>query len=124
MNRRNETTALERSETRVLTPRVSIHETDEAVIVQAEMPGVTKENLTVTVEGDQLILRGRKEPVSYENATFLSRETRDGVYERSFTIGDTVDQGRISAKMEQGLLTVTLAKTEHAKPRQVEVQYA
>lgn len=106
-----------------LTPRVEIHETEDAVVVRADMPGVAKDTLSVSVEGDQLTIRGRKAPLTMDNATVLQRETRDGVYERAFTIGESVDRGKVTAQMEQGILTVTLAKAEHARPRKVEVAF-
>ena len=106
-----------------LTPRVEIHETEEAVVVRADMPGVAKDTLSVSVEGDQLTIRGRKAQLTLANAMVLQRETRDGVYERAFTIGESVDRGKVTAQMEQGVLTVTLAKADHARPRKVEVAF-
>lgn len=106
-----------------LTPRVEIHETEDAVVLRADMPGVTKEGLSVSVEGDQLTVRGRKLPLNLEGATVLQRETRDGVYERSFTVGESVDRGKVTAQMEQGVLTVTLARAEHARARKVDVAF-
>ena len=121
MTRRNTSVERASGEDRRLVPRVSIHETDEAVVVHAEMPGVSKEALEVSVDGDRLTIRGSKAGSAYNDGTFLQRETYDGVYEREFTLGEAVDRSKITARMEHGVLAVTLAKAEHAKPRKVEV---
>ena len=109
-----------REETRYLRPAVDIYETPEALHVVADMPGVRKEDVDIYLENRVLTIEGRMshEPVGrglYSEFTLLN-------FYRQFQVGESVDQGRIQAKLHQGVLTIDLPKVEAAKPRQIEVQ--
>jgi HSP20 family protein len=108
-----------RHETVFFKPAVDIRETDEALILECDMPGVSKENLDVTVDNDQLTVTGKidKEP----EGKAIYRETRIGDYRREFNLGDGIDRDAITAKMQAGQLTIRLAKLEAVKPRKIEV---
>jgi len=103
-----------------LAPEVNIFENSDGYVLEADMPGVTKEGLEITLEGNELTLVGRRhlEPV---NGEALFRECREAEYRRVFALDPAIDTGKISAKMEQGVLTLTLPKSERVKPRKIAV---
>ncbi|MHB1349627.1 MAG: Hsp20/alpha crystallin family protein [Desulfobulbaceae bacterium] len=103
-------------------PAVDIYETDQEVTVIAEMPGVAAGGIEVTLEDDVLTIKGRKEAEEHPNARILLQEYEPGSYLRRFTVAETIDQERIKATLNNGLLKVVLPKTEPAKPRKIEVQ--
>jgi HSP20 family protein len=82
------------------------------------MPGVNKAGLEITLEGNEITLIGRRtaEPV---NGELLFRERSAADYRRVFELDPAIDTGKISAKLEQGLLTLTLPKSEQVKPRKI-----
>lgn len=103
-------------------PAVDIYETDQEVTVIAEMPGVTAGGIEVTLEDDVLTIKGKKEAEEHPNARILLQEYESGSYQRRFTVAETIDQDKIRASLNNGLLKVILPKTEPAKPRKIEVQ--
>jgi len=103
-------------------PAVDIYETEQEVTVIAEMPGVVAGGIDVTLEDDVLTIKGRKETEEHPNARILLQEYEPGSYQRRFTVAETIDQEKISASLNNGLLKVVLPKTEPAKPRKIEVQ--
>ena len=103
-------------------PAVDIFETDQDVTVIAEMPGVRPGNIEVTLEDDVLTIKGGKETEEHANARILLQEYESGSYQRRFTVAETIDQNKIKASLNNGLLKVILPKTEPAKTRKIEVQ--
>jgi HSP20 family protein len=101
-------------------PEVNIFEDKEGYILEAEMPGVNKDGLEITLEGNEITIVGHRhtEPVSGEP---LFRESRNADYRRVFELDPAVDTGKVSAKVEQGVLTLTLPKSERVKPRKITV---
>ena len=102
------------------TPLANILETADGYVVEAEMPGVAKEGLSVTVENGQLTLVGRRTGYASPGTT-LYRESRERDFRRVFEIDASIDVTRIAAKIEQGVLKLTLPKAEVLKPRQITV---
>jgi HSP20 family protein len=102
-----------------VTPAVNILETKDAYILEAEMPGVNKEGLSINVEGEILSLTGRRQPVS--GPGLLYRESGQADFRRAFELDPSIDTAKITAQLEQGILSVTLPKAEKAKPRQITV---
>ena len=102
-------------------PDVNIYETEQGFVLQAEMPGVTKEGLEVTLEGNALTFVGRRsdEPV---RGTPLYRESRPLNYRRVFELDPSIDTEKITAEMHQGVVTLTLPKAERVKPRKIEIK--
>jgi HSP20 family protein len=102
-------------------PDVNIYETEQGFVLQAEMPGVNKNGLEVTLEGNALTFTGRRddEPVK---GTSLYRESRSMNYRRVFELDPSIDAAKISAEMHQGVLTLTLPKAERVKPRKIEIK--
>ena len=103
-----------------LTPEVNIYESAEGYTLEAAMPGVGKDGLEVSVENDELTIQGRRsgEPAGLG---WLHRESRPFNYRRVFQLDPAIDTGRIEARINQGLLVVTLPKSEQAKPRKISV---
>jgi len=101
------------------TPGVNILETTDAYVLEAEMPGVNKNGLNIGVEGNILTLAGRRQPAL--EANLLYRESGPADFRRVFELDPSIDAAKITARIEQGLLTVTLPKAEEIKPRRIEV---
>jgi HSP20 family protein len=103
-----------------LTPLANIVETNDGYLLEAEMPGVDKSGLQITVENGELVIVGRR--TAYESpGTLLYGETRPVDYRRVFEVDHSIDSARITAKIEQGVLKLTLPKSEAVKPRKITV---
>jgi HSP20 family protein len=103
-----------------VSPEMNIFETKEGYILEAEIPGVNKEGLELTLEGNELTIVGRREKAEVKAAA-LYRESAVADYRRVFELDPAVDTTRIDAKVDQGVLTVRLPKSERVKPRKVTV---
>jgi len=103
-----------------VTPVANIHETAEGYILEAEMPGVGKDEIEVTVENGELVILGRRADKELPGEP-LYRESRPLDYRRVFDLDPSIDSGKIKAKMEQGVLILTLPKAEEVKPRRIQV---
>ena len=99
---------------------MNIFETKDGYILEAEMPGVNKDGLEITLEGNEITILGRRaaEPIAGE---VLFRERSAADYRRVFELDPAIDTGKISAKMEQGMLTLARPKSERVKPRKITV---
>jgi len=103
-----------------LTPPSNIREVKDASILEVEMPGVNKQGLDVTVEGNDLIIVGHRSDKPREGVPVI-RESRLVGYRRVFELDPSIDTGRMTAKIEQGILILTMPKAEQLKPRKIEV---
>jgi len=103
-----------------LVPQVNIAETKDSLILEAEMPGVSKEGLEVLLEGSDLTLVGRRQ-TGVPGAGPVYRESSPRDFRREFVLDPSIDTSRLSATIDQGVLTVTLPKTEKVKPRKIQV---
>ena len=107
---------------RAFVPTTDIFETDQALTVVMEMPGVDKANLEIKIENDVLSVSGRIDFSKYEKLQPVYTEYNIGHYRRSFSLSPSrVDQNKIKAEMKDGLLTLTLPKAEQVKPRRIAV---
>jgi HSP20 family molecular chaperone IbpA len=102
-------------------PRVDIRETDAAVILTADMPGVPANGVEVQVHGDVLTLRGTSAIAEPERLTALWREYAARDYERSFRLGQAIDSERVGATVKDGVVRVTLPKRVAAQARRIPV---
>ena len=109
-----------RSQERYITPPVDIYETADGLVVKADLPGVSKESLDVRVENSLLTIRGQTAHAAPGDPIY--REYGLVNFFRQFELNERVDQSKISADLKHGVLTLTLPKTEEAKPRKVEVK--
>ncbi len=106
---------------RVFLPTTDIYETDQALTVVMEMPGVDKANVDIGLENGVLTVEGRIDFSKYQALQPVYTEYNIGNYRRSFSLPETVDQEKISAEMSDGVLTLTLPKAEKAKPRKIAI---
>jgi HSP20 family protein len=105
------------------TPAVDVFEDKDAVKIVAERPGVTPEDVKISLENQTLTIRGEKRQVAEEKTERVHRYERTyGAFERTFALPGTVDADRIEANYADGLLTITLPKVERARPRQIEIR--
>ena len=95
-------------------------ENQDRYTLQVEMPGVNKEGLERWVENNELTIVGRRSLPSVAG-TMIHRESRRENFRRAFELDPSIDAGKISAKIEQGLVTLTLPKAEQVKPRKITV---
>lgn len=108
----------------VYTPAADIFETDSAITVLADMPGVKAQDLQIDLRDNVLTLTGRvtRPESSYESD--ILREYQSGSFLRQFTLSERIDQSKIDAKLSDGVLRLELPKIERAKPRQIVVRTA
>jgi HSP20 family protein len=106
---------------RYYVPSADIFETDDALTVVMEMPGVEKKDLDLNVERDLLRVDGRIDFSKYKDMEPVYAEYNVGHYARSFALGSAIDQEKISANLEDGVLTLTLPKAKHAQPRKIAI---
>ena len=99
-------------------PAATVLENAEGYTLEVEMPGVSRENLEMWVGNNELTILGRRSMPSVEG-TLIHRESRPENFRRSFELDPSIDAGKISAKIEQGVVTLTLPKTEQVKPRKI-----
>ena len=102
-------------------PNTDIYETETALTVVLEMPGVEKTNVEVAVEGGVLKVYGRIDFSKYEGLQPIYTEYNIGHYARSFRLSSKIDQTKIEAQMNDGVLSLVLPKVAEAKPRAISV---
>ena len=105
-------------------PPVDIYETDaKEIVLKAELPGLRREDIDLTVENNTLTVRGeRRADDGVREDRYHRRERVHGIFSRSFTLPNTVDGAHVKAEYRDGVLTVKLPLREEAKPRQIPVE--
>jgi len=103
-----------------ITPPASVREIGDGYTLEIEMPGVKKDGLEISVENNELTIVGRRSLPAVEG-TLIHRESRPENFRRMFEIDPSIDAGKISAKIDQGLVRLILPKAEHVKPRKITV---
>src|SRR5216110_877220 len=116
----NETATARRENDRFITPAASVTETPDGYTLELEMPGVNKDGLEISVENNELTIVGRRSRPGVEGK-LIHRESRPENYRRTFELDPSIDADKISAKIDQGVVTLTLPKAEHVKPRKITV---
>jgi HSP20 family protein len=108
--------------TRTWTPPVDIQETDDSYRIQAELPGMQKEDIQITLENNVLRLSGeRKFEKEVKKENFHRIERTYGTFSRSFALPTQVSSDKVEAKFDNGVLTITVPKAEQAKPRHISI---
>lgn len=102
-------------------PTVDIWESDGALVLQADVPGVKKDDVEINLDKDVLTISGRVALDEYDGLRPVYSEFGVGNFFRRFSLGETIDQAKIAADMAEGVLTVTLPKKEKAQPRKITV---
>lgn len=106
----------------VRTPPIDIFEIDDGLVLRADLPGVSPEALELQVQDNRLTLFGRVDSPVDDEARLVHQEYHSGDFLRSFILSDDVDHERITAKLTNGVLEVTLPKTPRAQPRRISIQ--
>ena len=103
-----------------IAPAATVLENTDGYTLEVEMPGVSRENLEMWVENNELTILGRRSMPAVEG-TLLHRESRPENFRRTFELDPSIDAEKISAKIEQGVVSLTLPKAEQVKPRKITV---
>lgn len=106
----------------VYSPAVDIFENDNSITVLADMPGVKAKDLKIDLRESVLTLTGRVTSPESPKESDVLREFQTGTFFRQFTLSETIDQGKIDAKLTDGVLRLELPKVEKARPRQITVR--
>ena len=106
----------------VFVPPADIYETRDNIVVLAEMPGVARDGVDITLERRVLTIRGRNAGHGHTGYQRVYNECADGDYERVFTLSENIDRDRIEATLKDGVLHLVLPKAETAKPRKIELK--
>ena len=109
-----------RSQERYITPPVDIYETQQGLVVKADLPGVAKDSMDVRVENNLLTIRAHAAHVAPGDPIYREFELVN--FFRQFELNERVDQAKISAELNYGVLTLNLPKAEEAKPRKIDVK--
>lgn len=105
----------------VFRPAVDIVEDADKILITADLPGVSQEQLELQVDKDTLVLKGERKLTRSESEHYRRFERAGGNFERTFRLPPTVDVEKISAAMKDGVLTLTLPKKAEAQPRQIKI---
>ncbi|MCG8407428.1 MAG: Hsp20/alpha crystallin family protein [Phycisphaerales bacterium] len=103
-------------------PPLNIWEDDERLFVEADVPGLTMNDIDIEVMGNELTIKGRRETPNDEETTYHRRERGMGEFARMITLPVNIDPNNVEAVLKNGVLTVTLPKAEVAKVRKIEVK--
>jgi HSP20 family protein len=107
--------------TAYVAPYADVESKDSGYVLYAEMPGVNRDGIEITVEDGNLVLIGQRQPLSVSGEP-LHRETRQLSYRRVYELDPSIDANKISARIEQGILSVNLPKAENLKPRRITLE--
>jgi HSP20 family protein len=106
--------------TEFISPEVNIFETGDGYLLQSEMPGVNKEGLDITLDGDEITIVGHRHVETLPGNPIV-RESHNVDYRRVFELDPAIDTTKVTAKMDQGVLTLVLPKSEKVKPRKIAI---
>ncbi len=106
---------------RAVLPAVDVFEDGAGITLLADMPGVTKDQLELKIEGDALLIEGAVRPLTPEGLEAVYAEVRVPRFRRSFTLSRELDTARIEANLKDGVLTLRIPKQAHAQPRRIPV---
>jgi len=104
-----------------LAPMVDVQSTEEGYVIRAEMPGVDKAGLEITVENGELTILGHRRNLQHPGE-LIHREITRNAFRRVYELDPAIDASKISARVDQGLLTLVLPKAERVKPRKISVE--
>lgn len=103
-------------------PAVNIREEGDNLYLEAELPGVARDDLDISAAGNELTLRGRRNPPKDENLVYHRQERGFGEFTRVLTLPVDIDADKIEATLREGVLTLTLPKAEAARARKIEIK--
>lgn len=105
------------------TPAFDVYEEKDSYVVKAELPGMKREDISVSIQGGELMISGERKTEAKEQGTEVYRAERYfGKFQRAVTLPSTISATAVRAEYKDGVLTVTVPKSEEAKPKQIEVK--
>jgi HSP20 family protein len=105
-----------------LVPHADIYEENDQLVMKTELPGISKEDVNITLQGDRLTIKAEKKEAVVEDAACYTRERQYGQYLRSVTLPFPVKEDEISATFENGVLELRLSKAEESKTKKIEIK--
>jgi HSP20 family protein len=105
-----------------LVPHTDIYEENDQLVMKTELPGIKKEDVNITLQGDRLTIKAEKKEVMVEDAACYTRERQYGQYFRSVTLPFPIKEDEISAIFENGVLELRLSKAEESKAKKIEIK--
>ena len=105
-----------------LLPQTDMYEENGRLVLKTELPGVNKEDLDITLEGDRLTIKAEKKEETVEGTTHHARERYYGQYLRSITLPYPIKEEKVSATLEEGVLEINLPKAEEVKAKKIEIK--
>jgi HSP20 family molecular chaperone IbpA len=111
-------------ELQALLPQVDVYESNDGILLVADLPGVPKDKLELRVENDTLLIEGEIVPDTPENMEAVYAEVHLSRYRRAFSLSSDLDTSRIDAQLRDGVLNLRIPKQAHAQPRKIEVKVA
>ncbi|MFC2013223.1 Hsp20/alpha crystallin family protein [Chloroflexota bacterium] len=105
-----------------LVPHTDIYEENDQLVMKTELPGISKEDVNITLQGDRLTIKAEKKTVVVDDAACYTRERQYGQYLRSVTLPFPVKEDKISATFENGVLELRLSKAEESKAKKIEIK--
>jgi HSP20 family protein len=114
-------TSEESRQIQYLTPLVDVESTEDGYVIRAEMPGVDKAGLEITVDNGELTILGHRRNLQISGEP-VYREIRNNDFRRVYELDPAIDTEKVGARIDQGLLTLTLPKAERVKPRKISVE--
>ena len=106
----------------VFTPLTDIYESTESIYVVCDVPGVQEKNIDISLENDVLTITAYQDEEQYEGFQALYKSYDRGIFQRSFTLSQTIDKAKIKATVKQGVLKIELPKSEEVKPKKISVE--
>ena len=109
--------------TGVWSPAVDIYETETAIILKVELPGLSKDDISIEIKDNNLILRGeRKFEKDIREESYHRIERSYGTFSRTFSLPNAIDRNKVDATFKDGILEITIPKAEETKPKQIEIK--
>lgn len=105
-----------------LVAHTDIYEENDQLVMKAELPGIAKEDVNITLQGDRLTIKAEKKEAVFEDAACYARERQYGQYTRSIDLPFPVKEDEISATFENGVLELRLSKAEESKAKKIEIK--
>jgi HSP20 family protein len=105
-----------------LFPPLNVMSTEDRYLVECELPGFTLNDITLTIAGDTLLIKGDKKEKEPEKVSYHRRERRSGAFSRSLTVPEAINAEKTTARFANGILTIEMPKADAARPRQITVQ--
>lgn len=116
---------LSRAEGETISPSIDVYDNKNEIVVKAELPGVEKENIDLTISENSLTIKAEsKKDEEVKDENYYSREIHYGTYSRTITLPAEIDSSKAKATLKNGILEIVLPKKEEAKPKEIKVEIA